>query len=106
MWPLVEQLAAAREFGVGTPFAIVAHTPAVTVKPANEHQLAKRSRIHDLARLAQRAVVAVIEPDADQYARACGSRDHRLELRRPPPGRLLHQGVAAEFHRSLGDCSE
>jgi hypothetical protein len=58
----------------------------VAIKPADEHQLAERVFIHELARLAQRVMVAVIEPDrpinlADLPDRAMDSRivDHDIE---------------------------
>ena len=56
--------------GVGAPFLVVADAPAVAVAAADEHQLAERAGVEQLARLLQRRVIAVIEADAHQPPRA------------------------------------
>ena len=69
---LVDQFAAAGDRGVGAPFAVVAGASAVAVAAADEHHFAQRAGFEDLARLAEGAVKAVIEADADQRAGFAG----------------------------------
>src|SRR5437764_10910134 len=103
MRALVDEFAAARQFWIGTPFALIADPAAVAVQPTDEHQLAERAGVHQLTRFAQGAMVAVIEPDAHVRARALRSRDYRRKLRGAPASRFLHQHVAAALDGRFGD---
>src|SRR5437764_8813963 len=106
MRALVDEFAAARQFWIGTPFALIADPAAVAIEPADEHQLAERAGVHQLTRFAQGAMVAVIEPNAHAHARALRRRDHRLKLRGTPGSRLLHEHVPAALERRFGDFRE
>src|SRR5258707_15016436 len=71
--PLIDQLAAARLGRIGPPFAIIAHPPAMAVACAQKHQRTERAGGHEIMRLLQRAVVAMIEANPDEAA-ISGSR--------------------------------
>ena len=106
MRALIDQLAAAGQLGVGAPFAIVAEPTAVAVERPDEHQLAERAGVDNLARLAQRAMVSVIEADPHAYSRALGRRDGGLDLGAESAGRLFDQDMAAAVCRRSGDLGE
>src|SRR5439155_8550261 len=72
--PLVDQLPASGNSRLGTPFPIVARTPAMAVPAADEHHLAQRARFEDLAGLAKRPMVAMVESNSDQRPGAAGGR--------------------------------
>src|SRR5690606_27801573 len=83
---LIDELTAARPRAIGAPFPVVADAPAVSVASAHEHQGAQHAAIHDLARLLQRGMITVIEPDAHAPARGRRARDENIDLRNAPGG--------------------
>src|SRR5262249_20530601 len=80
---LVDQLAAARALGLGSPLAVVAGASAMAVAAADEHQVAESAALEDLACFAKGTVITVIEAhphegggarDAIQFRGAAGAR--------------------------------
>src|SRR5581483_5473706 len=85
---------AAGSLRVGAPFLLVAESSAVTVAPANEQEFAQRPFIDELAGLAERAVVAVIEADADERAAPPGGGGDGRQLGGSSARGLLDKDVA------------
>src|SRR5258706_11827990 len=106
MHPLIEQLAAPGDGRIGTPFLIVADSPAVTVAAANEHQLAEGAAVDVLARLLHRWMKAMVESDFDDDLALSSGLDHRQKLGAVPGRRLFDQHVFSGLHGGEGDRRE
>src|SRR5271157_2342358 len=65
---LVNELSAAGAFPAGAPFALVSGPPAVPIARPQVHERTQLAGPNELECLSERAVIAVIEPDADMPA--------------------------------------
>ena len=99
MHALVDQLAAAGARRVGAPLAVVARPAAVAVAGAHVQDLAVLARARLAHRARDRGMEAVVEADVDVAVRAFRRGGDRAHLRRPDPGRLLHEHVLARLQR-------
>ena len=103
MRPLVDQLAAARLGRIGAPFAVVADPPAMAVARAQEHQRAERAGGHEVVRLLQGAVVAMIEADPHETAIGGSRFGEARKLGGAARRRLFDQDMLAGRHGAVGD---
>ena len=62
---LIDQFAAAGNFGTEAPFLFIADTSAVAVTAADKHQRTEIARLHDSARLLHGRMEAMIVADLD-----------------------------------------
>src|SRR6185295_14469625 len=63
MHALVYQLPAARKFGVGPPFAVVANAAALTIPRPDEHERTERAGVEDFSCPKKGRMVAVVVAD-------------------------------------------
>ncbi len=103
MRALVDQFAAAGPRRFGAPLAVVAGSSAVSIAAPDEHHLAQRAALKDLARLAECAMISVVETDADQRPGAASGFRHAIELAGPARARLFDEDVLARCCRFQGD---
>ena len=106
MRALVDQFAAARDFGLGAPFLLVAEPSAVTVAGADEHQRPEHAGIDDLARFQERRMEAMIEPGLDDALVPRGGRRDGLHFGERASRGLLDENMAAGFDRAERDAGE
>ena len=92
---LIDQFAAAGLLRVRAPLLLVADAAAVAVAAAHEHQVAERACVEQLAGLAERGMIAMVEADAHEPATSSGRFDQRIELAQRAAGRLLDEDVLA-----------
>src|SRR5262249_31288485 len=106
MHPLVNELAAAGEFGIGAPFSIVALAPAVSVTTAHEHQRTQLTLIDQFARFLQSGMKAVIVTQTDARTGALGDGFDSPQLRRVQAAGFFDEHVFACRYSRQGDGSE
>ena len=80
---LIDQLAAARPGGLGSPLAVVSDPAAVAVARPQVHQLPVAAGMHLVRELGDRRVKAMVEPDLHHPAGVVRGLDQPLDLRRP-----------------------
>src|SRR5260370_1636152 len=71
----------------------------MAIATADEHHLAERAALEDLARLAERAVIAVIEAHADQRPGAAGGIGYSVEFTRRAGSRFFDQDMLSGGRR-------
>jgi hypothetical protein len=103
---LIDQLAAARQRRVGAPFLVVADPAAVAVAAAHEHQRPERAARHQVVRLLQRRVVAMVEADPHAQVVGAGERHERLDLGHRASRGLLDQHVLAGLEGRARDLGQ
>ena len=106
MYALVDELAAARDRRVRSPFGVIADAPAVTVAGAHKHEWSEHTLAYECASLAKCAVMTMIESDAHPHAMARGELEQRPQLVDVTCARLLNQYVLARFDGSACDLRE
>ena len=104
MRALVDELAAARRFGLAAPFLFRAETSAMTVARPDEHQRAERALIDDLARLLETGMEAVIEADLAPPGRVASRRRRSGASRRPAVPPAFRPARACRLPRRRARC--
>src|SRR6478736_1832045 len=106
MHALIDEFAASRLLRVRAPLLLVAKAAAVSVTPADEHQITKQPLREQLTGLADRWVVAVIEADAYEPATLLGRFDQGIDFAQRPAGRLLDEQVLSGRQAVVRDLRE
>src|SRR5581483_4972698 len=99
MRALIDQLAAAGNFGLEAPLFLVTDASAMPVASADEHQRADTAVIGERLGLRDCGMEAVIEADLDNAPALLCCGNERRHFIRPPACRFLHQHVTAGLDR-------
>ena len=98
MHSLIDQFAAARPFGVGTPFALIAETATVPIAPTEEHQRPQCAEIDCRTCREHRRMVAVVETDSYESAMRARGGYESIDLFQVAGRRFLDEDVLARLN--------
>src|SRR5579859_630129 len=77
---LIDEFAAAGEFGIGAPFAVVTHPSAMAVAGTEKHELAHDSGVKNFAGFNERRMKAVVESGAHDHTVFFGGGDKSIDF--------------------------
>jgi hypothetical protein len=95
---LIDELASAGLYRVGTPFLVVTDTTAVAISTPDEHQRTETLRVDNRSSLEKRWMIAMIEPDSHQPPMTLGGLRQCVQLLHTATSWLLDQYVLTRFH--------
>ena len=93
MHALIDELAAAGNRRIGTPLLVIPDAAAVAIAPAHEHERPRHPRIHELARLEERRMVAMVESHAHELAGTLRGVDDGIDVGQRTSDGLLDEHV-------------